>query len=63
MSIGCEFLWYTNNDMIIIPARLLACTLGEYPDQKQDYHLEWSYGQKYTGNDVSEGDSHACFGL
>ena len=40
MSIECEFLWYSNND-IMVSSRPPACKLGGYPDQKQDYHLEW----------------------
>ena len=47
MTIECEFLWYTNND-IMVSSCPLACKLEEYPDQKQDYHLEWPYLEYVT---------------
>ena len=37
ISIESEFLWYSNNDIIIL--NIPGSKLGEYPDQ-QDYHLE-----------------------
>ena len=52
MSIECEFLWYSNDD-IMINTHPPTCKLGEYSDQKEDYHLEWPYVTiQYSGSSV-----------